>query len=67
MNTVWNLEHSEVADRAGHSPEGSRDSWCAFRGVLQFEVWGGKREAGGNLAGAELVGPGVGGQEGGAE
>lgn len=68
MNTVWNLEYLEVADnRAGHSPEGSRDSWCAFGGVLQFGVWGGKREVEGDLGGAELVGPGVGGQEGGAE
>lgn len=37
------------------------------RGVLQFGVRGGKREVGGNLGGAELVGPGVGRQEGGAE
>lgn len=68
MNTVSNLEHLEVADdRASHSPEGSRDSWCAFGGVLWFGVWGGKREVGAELGGAELVGPGVGGQEGGAE
>lgn len=40
----------EVADGAGHGPgaerdqQGSRGSWCAFRGVLRFGVWEGKRE-----------------------
>lgn len=34
----------EVANRAGHSPEGSGDSGCAFGGVLQFGVWGGRLE-----------------------
>lgn len=67
MDTVWNLEHLEKADGPGHNSEEFRDSWCVFGGVLHFGVWGGKREAGANLGGAELVGPGVGGQEGGAE
>lgn len=39
-----------MADIAGHSSaagcdqQGSRGSWCAFRGVLWFGVWEGKRE-----------------------
>jgi len=65
----------EVADRGDHSPaaerdqQGSRGACWVCRGALGLGVWEGKRERSEkrNLGGTELVGPGVGGREGGAE
>lgn len=62
MSTVWNLEHSGVADRAGQKdPE---TPGVFLEECSSFGVWGGKKR-GWSRPGWSRAG--VGGQEGGAE